>query len=186
MDVTQLVTPLATLIAAFGGYLLAGMNERRRDLRQAASERQIKVDERHAEREQQRHQFQFETLIALQVEVQRMARLTGRALHFDHMQARKGLYTQLPDSWSEDMHANSVQVDLLRGRVLDPSLRAAVQDFAERSRYLSMTPNHLEGLEGEALEDEAAARLQALSIAASNVIDAVGDSIRQELSWEPV
>ena len=115
-----------------------------------------------------------------------MARLTGRALHFDHMQARKGLYTQLPDSWSEDMHANSVQVDLLRGRVLDPSLRAAVQDFAERSRYLSMTPNHLEGLEGEALEDEAAARLQALSIAASNVIDAVGDSIRQELSWEPV
>lgn len=183
MDLNSLVTPLATLIAAFGGYFLAGMNDQRRDERQASDERELRVSERRAEREQQRHQFQLETLIALQVDVEKMARLTGRALHFDHMQARQGLYTQLPESWSEEMYANSMQVGLLRGRVLDPGLRATVEAFAAKCTYLSMTPSHFEGLEGQALEAEADARLRELSLGAGDTVDAIGDAIRKELTW---
>ncbi|MFT8357766.1 hypothetical protein [Bifidobacterium aquikefiri] len=98
MILNQMIIALTTLVASFGGYFLAGLNERHRDERALSRELHLHADERGSRLEEAEHALQKETLLTLQDAVQQMARLTGKAMLFDHMQARKGEYTQLPDS----------------------------------------------------------------------------------------
>ena len=67
------LTPVTTLVAAFGGYVLAGRNEESRDERAWEREREARKAEREAreaddarERERRQHDFQLQTLLALQ------------------------------------------------------------------------------------------------------------------------
>ena len=91
----------------------------------------------------------------LQDAVQSMARFAGQAMHFDHMQARQGKYTQLPDALSDDMFANLVEVRRLASRILDSAVRDAVDGFIGLTGRLSTSPKDLEGLVGDRLEDGA-------------------------------
>ena len=114
-----------------------------------------------------------------------MARLTGRAMHFDHMQARADIYTQLPESYSEEMHANDVDVSRLRNRILDADLRAEIELFSSASIEASLSPTVYKGATGEDLEDRAMRNFGAFSASVSTVMDKLGTALRKELAWTP-
>lgn len=181
----QIIIGLSTLLAAVLGYVLAGLNEARRDRRAIERERAARDEDRHAAAINSRHVFQLETLLALQDALQVMARLTGRAMHFDHMQAREGRYTQLPDDLSDDMHANGVDVNRLRTRILDPELRAAVDNFHTETIKATLDPGRYQGLHGEELETRAFAVAGDFATAVRRVMDQVGTALRAELDWRP-
>lgn len=184
--VSQIVIAAATLLASLGGYMLASLNERRRDERALRRELKLRDTDRNAQLENERHALQRETLLALQDALQLMARLTGKAMHFDHMQARERRYTQLPVDLSEEMHANGVEVRRLTTRVLDSSVRAAVDDFRALASRLPLTPKDLEGLVDDQLEGRSAAGLVELTDGYQSLSDILGEALRREIGWQPV
>ncbi|UNK47802.1 hypothetical protein [Arthrobacter sulfonylureivorans] len=181
----QIVVAGATLLASVGGYLLAGLNERRRDERTMQRELRLRVSEREAQLDDDRHALQRETLLALQDAVQAMARYTGQAMHFDHMQARQGKYTQLPNALSDDTFANLIKVRSLASRILDSGVRDAVDGFIGLSARLSTSPKDLEGLVGDRLEDHALAKLVELDDGYAAVSRMLGEAARREIAWQP-
>jgi hypothetical protein len=182
----QIIIAVSSLLASFAGYSLAGRNERRRDERERQAAAVSKHAERLAESDRISHEFQLETMLALQDEVQKMARAAGRALHFDHMQARQGRYTQLPPEWSDEMHANGVAVSRLNSRVLDQSVRSGVEAFVAAATSLPLSPRDLVGLHGDDLESAASQKFAALAHSARGVQELLGAAVRLELAWQPL
>lgn len=181
----QIIIATSTLVAAFLGYALAGLNEARRDRRAAEREKLARAEERHSAAIRDRHQFQLETLLALQDAVQLMARLTGRAMHFDHMQAREGQYTQLPPDHDAEILSNGFDVIRLRNRLLDQDLRRAIERFESASSAATMPPVYYKGLSGEALESAANRLSGQFGEEYALVMDQLGEALRTELSWLP-
>ncbi|MFT8330106.1 hypothetical protein [Bifidobacterium psychraerophilum] len=186
MILNQMIIALTTLVASFGGYFLAGLNERHRDERALSRELYLNAGERGSRLEEAEHALQKETLLALQDAVQQMARLTARVMFFDHMQARKGEYTQLPDSLDQDMYANAREVRRLESRILDPAIRQAVDRFVALSVDLSLLPKGLQGTAGQVLDDQSTAQLARLNDGYEQVSNILGAAIREEISWRPV
>jgi len=183
--VSQIVVAAATLIAGFIGHFLAGVNESRRDERTFRHERQQRIWERADQREDNKRVFQRETLLALQDALQAMARLTGKAMHFDHMQAREGKYTHLPGTLSEDMFTSTVEVRRLASRILDPKVRDTVDEFIELSSRFTTAPEHFRGLSGEDLENRAFIMLVEFNERATATMEVLGKAIRWEIDWQP-
>lgn len=183
--IIQIMVAAATLLASLGGYLLAGLNERWRDARTLTRELQLRGAERESRRDDETHAFQRDTLLALQDSVQLMARLTGKAMHFDHMQARDGKYTQLPDGLSDEMLANGIEVRRLASRVLDAGVRAAVDAFVDESARLSISPRYLEGVTGDDLENRAATCVMELNDGYEALTAILGEVVRREIAWRP-
>ena len=182
---TQIITALATLGAAFLGFLLAGINEAKRDARAAAHQREVRAEERLAAAMNARQEFQRETLLSLQDAIQLMTRLTGKTLVFDHMNARKGLQTQLPEEYSDEIYANGVDVIRLRNRVLSEELRETITHFAEACRQISLTPSGYTDLSPETVESHANALYTHLDTHYKNTMDQLGTALRAELEWTP-
>lgn len=181
----QIIIASSTLIAAFLGYTLAGLNEARRDRRAAEREKLARAEERYSAAVLDRHQFQLETLLALQDAVQLMARFTGRAMHFDHMQAREGKYTQFPTDHDAEIMSNGFDVIRLRNRLLDQNLRRAIERFESAASASMMPPTHFEDLSGQALESAAARLAGQFGEAYTLVMAQLGEALRTELSWVP-
>lgn len=186
MILNQIVVAAATLLAALGGYVLAGINERKRDERTLRRELDLRAAERLAQQDEDFHRLQRQTLLDLQEALQIMARLTGKALFFDHMQARQQKYTQLPPELNEELHSNGVEVNLLASRVVDVSVRDAVNEFTLLSAHLSMSPRSLKGLSDDHLEARAMERSMQLNEGYVAVSSLLGIRIREEISWRPV
>lgn len=183
--IIQIVIALATLAASLGGYALAGANERRRDERALGRELKLRDEERGARLEDQTRALQLDTLLALQDGMQEMARLTGKALYFDHMQAREGRFTQLPGSLSDDMYSNAVQVRRLSSRVLDVSVRTAVEGFVHTCTRLSTLPASDVGQDEQVIEGRSLSVITALGDAYSEALAVLGEVTRAEIAWRP-
>lgn len=186
VDAAALLLAGTTLAASFGGYVLAGFNESRRDVRTARRERETRAEEARLRREEDRHRLQLEALMALQEDVQRLARQCGRALHFDHMQARQGHYTQLPEPWSDEELETRLSLKRNISRVLDDGVRVAVDHFSDITAKVSLDFAALEDLSGPTLEEAAAARMGPLFPATEDAHEAIGVALRREISWEPI
>lgn len=182
---SQIIVAAATLFASLGGYLIAGRNERRRDERTLKRELRLRTTERSAQLDDSRHKLQRETLLALQDAIQLMARLSGKTMHFDHMQARKVQYTQLPESLSDDMFANLVEVRRLTNRILESEVRDAVDEFIALSTRLSMSPKDLEGVAGDRLEAYTLAKVVELNEGYDGMSRILGEAARREIAWQP-
>lgn len=183
---SQVILAIATLAASLGGYVLAGINERRRDERATRRELHLRALERTSGLDEAQHEFQRDTLLALQDALQAMARLSGKAMHFDHMQARKGLYTQLPEDVNNDLHAHRVEVQRLASRVLDGEIREAVRAFASVSARLTTLPKDLEDRSGGQLDEYALAKTGRFAEEYESVAELLGNAIRSEIAWRPV
>jgi hypothetical protein len=183
--VNQIVVAASTLLASLGGYLLAGRNERRRDERALRRELRLKVSERKSKLDDDRHTIQRETLLSLQDSVQALARFTGKTLHFDHMQARQGKYTLLPDTLSDEAHANLVEVRRLTSRILNPDIRVSVDRFVGLTSKLASSPKDLEGLTGDRLERFAIAKVMELNDGYDEITKILGEAVREEIAWAP-
>lgn len=185
MEASDVLLAGVTLLASFGGYVLAGVNEARRDRRASSADRERRAADARLRRDEDRHRAQLETLMSVQKDVQRLARDAGRTLAFDHMRAREGQYNQLPETWSEEGLAIRQSLSLHVARVLDPEVRAAVEEFSGTASKLSMLPTELMGRTGEDLEAAANLRMLRLVDAASAAQATVGVAVRRELEWEP-
>jgi|GEM_PF-2743377 len=180
----QLLTVVTTLAVSFGGYWLAGHNDRRRDERMARHERRRQHDERRLATEAEIRGFQRQTLMDLLDALQVMSRVAGKTLHFDHMQARQGLRTNLPNGYSDDAYANGVLVRRLQVMVLDQHLRQAVSAFVEVVTQVTMLPGFVE-LWPDAVESEALYKMNKINDAWLEVSQLVGEALRSELAWTP-
>ncbi|PPF14303.1 hypothetical protein C5C94_07965 [Rathayibacter sp. AY1C3] len=181
----QVVTGAFTSSAALLGFFLAGLNEARRDGRSAVRERSARAEERRSAALQNQHQFQLDTLLALQDAVQRMARLAGRTMHFDHMEAREGRYSLLPSEYDADMTTNDLDVIRLRNRLLDDELRGAVEKFASAAAAATRPPVFYRGLDEGERERKASDLIQDFESDYKLVMDQLGQTLRAELAWVP-
>lgn len=181
----QVLVAATAVLSSILGYALAGLNDARRDHRAATREQEARREEREMTIRHRQHEFQLATLLELQDALQLMARLTGRALHFDHMQAREGQYTQLPADYSDEMHANGVDVIRLRNRLLDEELRTRIELFESECSEASMSPMHYRGLDGEQLESKALDVLTKFGLQVANAMNELGIALRTELSRAP-
>lgn len=134
MDATNWIALVGAIVgsggfSAFGGYLLAGRNDRKKDERQ--SEREVKaLSEKQAV---EGRNFQRETLLELQDLLYSLNRNFGKARHADEMKFREtGRYgrDQLPGSLSDEFTELLTEIHRLRVRIFDPELRNAINDYA--------------------------------------------------------
>lgn len=182
----QIIIAVSTLVAAIIGYVLAGINDARRDRRAFARERAARSEDRKSTALRARHHFQLETLLALQDALQSMARLTVRGLLHDEAAARDGNLGDLPDDLDAEMHANGVDVLRLRNRVLDDTLRSHIEEFAQHTSHVSiLAPKRYAGLSGDALDNEARKAIAEYSGTVDEVMNHLGTVLRAELDWTP-
>jgi len=179
---SQIIIGVATIVAGLGGYVLAGLNERSRDLRAINREEITYLTRRTEESENRRRAFQLDNLLELQDAVHVMARLSARAMHSDHMQAREKQYAILPTGWSEEMQANRANVYRLVSRVLDDDLRFQIRVFTKSSAGLSLLPKDIEGMESDSLEGHMFERYEEFSAQFDQVMRPLGDQIRALLA----
>ncbi|QHC68856.1 hypothetical protein GSU68_19260 (plasmid) [Rathayibacter sp. VKM Ac-2759] len=201
VDIAELVpvalASLTTLAATGIGFLLAGLNERRRDTRaakQAAAAQVITAQEERTARKEDRevaaatatHQLRLEVVLQLQEALQRTARLVGRAMLHDQEKARDGEFGSLPDGLDEELFNNAVLLAKLRERILDEELRREVQIFHDRSVALSLNPQLLYG---NRTPQQLARRTMELlgnwNEDVERVMKHVGAAVRTEMEWKP-
>jgi hypothetical protein len=124
------VTAIAPVAAAFGGYWLSGRNDEARDQRTAAREEAARLAAKDERRDDRRHEFQRTTLLELQDELQRLIRVSGRALIHDRSMIREhGKLTLLPEGLSDEAYTIGVSIRRLQERVLDEQVRNTVAEF---------------------------------------------------------
>lgn len=104
-------------------------------------------------------------------------------MHFDHMQARGGKYTRLPDTLTDEMHSNGVEVRRLASRVFDAEVRAAVDVLEDRSARLFTSPRHFQGFVGDDLENRATSDMMELQEGFEALMAVLGEAVRREIAW---
>ncbi|MFE5407657.1 hypothetical protein [Microbacterium sp. NPDC056569] len=183
----QIIIAISTLAAAIIGYVLAGINDARRDRRAFDRERAARSEDRNSTATYARHhQFQLETLLALQEALQSMARLTVRGLLHDEAAARGGKLGTLPDDLDAEMLANGIEVLRLRNRVLDDNLRFRLEEFAQRTSQVSiLASQRYAGLSGAALDNESRNAIAEYSGTVDEIMNHLGAALRAELDWAP-
>lgn len=182
MDGSSVLLAGATLAASFGGYALAGLNEARRDRRAAARDRQSRAEDVQLRRDEERHQIQLEALIALQEDVQLLARHCGKVLAFDLSWARKGEYKQTPAGWGEDELAVRMRLSRNLSRIFDSDLREQVEAFNRLTAELGTLPGIPLGLPEEELVAASMRQVDQLTTQSAFVLKAIGEAIRGEIA----
>ncbi|MFG6402489.1 hypothetical protein [Microbacterium sp. P04] len=182
----QVVIAVSTLAAAILGYVLAGINDARRDRRVFARERAARSEDRNSAAVHARHQSQLETLLALQDALQSMARLTARGLLHDEAAVRGGNPGNLPHDLDAEMLANGVDVLRLQNRVLDDDLRSRIEEFAQHTNQVSILAcQRFAGLSGTALHNKARKTIAEYSDTVDEIMNHLGAALRAELKWAP-
>lgn len=127
-----IVGPITTLLGGLGGYWLAGRNEEARDQRAALRETAVRREALAERLEEDRHTFQRDTLLELQDELQRLARVTAK-INFQDRETliERGQLYRLPDGLNDEAFQITVAVQRLRARVLDGELRQRIADFID-------------------------------------------------------
>jgi hypothetical protein len=186
MDWSTLIpTALGGLIALGSGLtaqLIAARSTRKSDERRHAADRDLHEHDAGLKRSAERDDFQRETLVRLQESLQRMARANGRALFFDHMQARQGQFLQFGAELSQEMHESQVEVRLHSARVLDPRVREAVDVFIADCVDMTMLPTGYKGLDPEEIDARATQLTARMGETFNRVNGIVGEALRDYLS----
>ncbi|WP_419705836.1 hypothetical protein [Promicromonospora sp. NFX87] len=168
------IAPFSTLLAALGGYALAGWNDARRDER--ASKREEAAEAR--ARDARRRDFQLQTLLELQNEARRLAQ-AALDVHIFHLAAGDDADPVEARVWGEH-RARASGFELLLGRVVDDGLRQQGRKFIDACTDLADTRRK------RADTDEETARIDRVVTAAAAIetatMEAIGAAIRRELA----
>lgn len=184
---SAIIGPITTLLGGLGGYWLAGRNEEARDQR-AASRELIARRAALAERlEEDRHGFQYDTLLELQDELQRLIRNTAQIMLQDEKTIKQsGQMYLLTGDLSDLAMQITVSVQRLRSRVLDDQLRAAIDNFVGLCSSAGIPPiEYPQGKVPDGQKDQALAKLRKqntrLAKAYATLTEMVGSHLRSEL-----
>jgi hypothetical protein len=144
MSISTWVTVGLAIYAGLGplaGYLLGGRNERKRDDRTAAREREA-LRERQAD---EGRVFQRDTLLELHDQLYKLNRNTGRASFLDEKRFREtGRYArdQLPEELSDEFSELIGNLNRLCVRIFDQELRELVDNYIKAIIRASISRGH--------------------------------------------
>ncbi|PJI54898.1 hypothetical protein [Microbacterium sp.] len=178
---TALITTIGTLVGSFGGFTLAARAQRRQAER---DDERAQREARHTRSlllEDERHEFELRTLIALQELARRHTRTTLLTIIQDKKTLQDGLgYRMLPKDDPDDF-ANAVEFSHQIARVTSPELRTLLEAFSARCAELTLPPHNWKDLHSEQairLQDERAD----LVIREGAVVAArIGEHLRREI-----
>lgn len=179
----SIVAPAVTGVA---GYWFAGINDEKRDVRQAKRERDARDAERKSRLQARNHDFQREVLLGLQDQLRRLGRASSRVMLQDletlEQQGELGLLT---DDLSQEAYDAGVAFLQAMNRVTDDRLRDELRTFHD---YASADVNTLavrfKDSPPEQIKAERHAAQKKLADLIAETSDALGDVLRKELSWE--
>lgn len=178
---TALITTIGTLVGSFGGFTLAARTQRRQAER---DDDRAQRDAFHARRlliEDERHEFQLKTLIALQELARRHTRSTLLTINQDRKTLVEGIgYRLLPKDDADDF-SNAVEFSHQTARVTSPELRTQLEEFSARCAEYSLPPYNWQELGSQnaiALqEDRAAVLIREAAVVAAQI----GEHLRREI-----
>jgi hypothetical protein len=178
--ITAVIGSVATVAGSFGGYMLAGHNEEKRDERSSAREaeaRKAALDER---LEEERHNFQRDTFLALQDDLLELARQHALVAAQDKKTLKsQGKLLRLPEDLGGDEARQRVaSAERLRTRVLDNELRIAIRAFMSLCTKDSIDLN---GVPADKAIREIERRDVAVALAYEEITERLGVHLRMEL-----
>lgn len=177
-----IITSALTLVASFGGFFLAMLSQRRADERQAARDREAAAESRALQLEDERHDFQLKTLLALQEPLRRMARGTFLVIEQDRRTIEeRGTYFQLPETLDPDGFETSIEYSQHVARVTDNALRQELVAFRSLCGQFELPPGYADSLSKEEALRLQTRRLYELADATDAVTTSLGVRLRAEL-----
>lgn len=181
-----LLNGAVTLGAAFGGFALAGRNQRAGDARAAERERAQHARDVTSRLAEERHRDQLQVLRTVQEEVQEVARNTSRIVQWDETLVRESADSSLlPPGLNAEDHDARVRLAMHTSRVLNDDVRAAVTAMTEQFTRMTTVPLIAQSVTLEKAAAETQRRLGAIAATAESVQTLVGRAARAEAAWEP-
>ncbi|KUG57514.1 hypothetical protein AVL63_12760 [Nesterenkonia jeotgali] len=176
-----LITTIGTLVGSFGGFTLAARAQRKQADRDDVRAVRDAERSRSTALEDERHEFQLETLLALQ----ELTRLKSRNTILLIMQDRSTIkigesYRLLPGDDREDFE-NSIKFSHNVARVTDTTLRKRLESFSSLSGQYSLPPRGSKDMEQDdalAIQDE---RLSVFMDEAEETSVLLGEYLRKEI-----
>jgi hypothetical protein len=179
--ITAVVGSIATVAGSFGGYLLAGNNEEKRDERASVRETEARKAAFRERLEEERHNFQRDTFLALQDQLLELARQHALVASQDMKTLKsEGKLLQLPDDLGgEEARLRVALADKLRTRVLDNELRGAIRAFMT---LCTKDSTGLNGVPAERAIREIERRDLAVAVAYEDIAERLGTHLRMEIA----
>ena len=180
---TDWISSIATVVVGVGGFLLGGLNERRRDERTSQRENASRAEEARERRESERHQFQLENYLALQEALRKFMRATVKILWADRAVVNTtGGFMMLQPELSQKAFKSGIRFIRLMNRVVDDDLRGRLSAFNSLTTEASLPPINWKSLSKESALALLDSRESRLSNSFSDADEKLGDLLRQELN----
>lgn len=163
---------LITILSVMAGGALTIITGWISDKRLSERERERRAQEREERLAIRRDDFQRETLLALQVAVQKMVRTTGKMHHEDVMAHRSTGQWQrqlFSEDLSDDSLRNMTDTMLLGSRVRDSEARTLADQLREQCTAIGGSPD----------EQTAEARMATATITHERLIGRIGQLLRE-------
>ncbi|WP_154722031.1 hypothetical protein [Ciceribacter sp. T2.26MG-112.2] len=160
--------PVVTLII---GVVLKGFYDSLADRRIARRERDARIETRRDARLLRRAEFQRETILALQEQLAKLTRATGKMHHADIMEFRKTRVWgkgQFPDDANNNAFEATTQISVLRVRIDDDGVRDTASKFTSACASVALARS----------EDEAEARLRFAIGMLEELSEQIGEVLR--------
>ena len=138
--ITEMLNGGLVLAGSILGYVLAGRNESRRDARALTREGEARKELAREKREISKHQFQLDTMLALQDALRLLVRVTGLILVHD-IKSLKNTRNYAPIDTNLIDESFNARIDFVRllNRVTNDELRASLNILNERTTRMSLT-----------------------------------------------
>ena len=184
-DVTNWVeftAVLASPVAALGGYVLAGFNEERRDIRTLERERLAREEVQKQSHNDRAQAFKIDVLLALQDALQQFVIAAGQASWADLRELRRtGTTVPYSDEVNKKNHETLIDLRRLKERVIDDALREGINRLIEMS-FRRIDQLKVEDISQTAMIQAIVEIEVAFTEKYNEVNDRVGLLIRKELS----
>ena len=178
---SALITTVGALAGSFGGFTLAARAQRRqaeqndaRAVRDADRARSMLLDD-------ERHDFQLNTLILLQELTRRMARSTFLVIREDRETIKRVGGYQLLENQDPDNFVKAIEFAHNVARVTDTALRKKLETFADLCHNSSLPPHDGSVLSPAAALDLQDRRFGMLVEVATETADLLNEHLRKEL-----
>jgi hypothetical protein len=165
--------------SALGGYLLSGLNDRKRDERSAKREQDALAEQQASEG----RAFQRDTLLELHDALHMFNRVCGQANRFDEETYRRtGLYgrDQLPGTMSDDLAQMINSINRLRVRIFDDRLRGQIDDYIKLATQRSQSREKRQEGDDAMLREQVTTAEREIATQYPILEEALGVAIRQQ------
>lgn len=177
------ITTAGALLGSFGGFAVAARGQRKQLEAEDARAEKAAARHRLTVLEDERHEFQLKTLLALQELIRRRTRSVYLAIEHDRSTLADGQgYGLLPKEGEEEDFDNAIQLSQHVTRVTSTELRQVLEHFAAQCSRYSLPPS-----DGRQMgqSDAVAVQLErrmSLITEANDVTALLGEHLRKEIN----